>query len=295
MREEEVSTQTGEVAPGVLYVVATPIGHLGDLSSRALAVLGAVDLIAAEDTRHTRALLTHFGVQKPLVSLHEHNESRQLEMLLSRLREGAAVALVSDAGTPLISDPGYGLVNAALAAGIRLSPIPGPCAGIAALSVSGLPTDRFVFEGFLPPRAAARQSRLRQLAQETRTLVFYESPRRLLDAIADMALVLGGERSACVGRELTKRFETFYRGTLGQLQAEFAARPDALRGECVLMVTGASSANAESFGGSLEAECVLADLVGQLPASQVARLMDRWFGGGRAHWYARAVALRGGE
>jgi 16S rRNA (cytidine1402-2'-O)-methyltransferase len=295
VREEEVSTQTGEVAPGVLYVVATPIGHLGDLSSRALAVLGAVDLIAAEDTRHTRALLTHFGVQRPLVSLHEHNESRQLEMLLSRLREGAAVALVSDAGTPLISDPGYGLVNAALAAGIRLSPIPGPCAGIAALSVSGLPTDRFVFEGFLPPRAAARQSRLRQLAQEARTLVFYESPRRLVDTVADMVLVLGAGRSACIGRELTKRFETFYRGTLGQLQAEFAAQPDALRGECVLMVAGAGPSNLDLPAGGPEAAGVLADLVGQLPASQAARLMDRWFGGGRAHWYARAIALRGGE
>ena len=295
MREEEVSTQTGEVASGVLYVVATPIGHLGDLSSRALAVLGAVDLIAAEDTRHTRALLTHFGVQKPLVSLHEHNESRQLEMLLSRLREGAAVALVSDAGTPLISDPGYGLVNAALAAGIRLSPIPGPCAGIAALSVSGLPTDRFVFEGFLPPRTAARQHRLRQLAQETRTLVFYESPRRLVDTVADMALVLGAARAACIGRELTKRFETFYRGTLGQLQAEFAARPDALRGECVLLVAGAVPSHLDLPAGGPEAEGVLVDLVGQLPASQAARLMDRWFGGGRAHWYARAIALRGGE
>lgn len=281
-------TQNAEVTPGTLYVVATPIGHLGDLSPRALEVLGAVDLIAAEDTRHTRALLTHFGIHKPLISLHEHNESRQTQILMARLQAGAAIALVSDAGTPLISDPGYGLVAAAAAAGFVLSPVPGPCAAIAALSVSGLPTDRFVFEGFLPPRRTARRTRLQQLARESRTLIFYESPRRLVEVLTDCAEVLGGERRACLGRELTKRFETVYRGTLADVQSALTANPEALRGECVLLVAGALVSDVEDA----DAERILVDLVAQLPAARVARLMDRWFGGGRAHWYKRAVALR---
>ncbi|HBG51269.1 16S rRNA (cytidine(1402)-2'-O)-methyltransferase [Candidatus Macondimonas diazotrophica] len=285
-------TQNAGVTPGTLYVVATPIGHLGDLSSRALEVLGAVDLIAAEDTRHTRGLLTHFGIQKPLIPLHEHNEARQMQMLIARLQAGAAIALVSDAGTPLISDPGYGLVAAAAAAGVVISPIPGPCAAIAALSVSGLPTDRFVFEGFLPPRRPARRTRLQQLARERRTLIFYESPRRLVEVLADCVEVLGGERKACLGRELTKRFETVYRGTLADVQSVLTTHSDALRGECVLLVAGAVASATEDAAGNADAERILADLVAQLPASQVARLMDRWFGGGRAHWYQRAIALR---
>ena len=294
MTDEAVSTQRVSVTGGVLYVVATPIGHLGDLSPRALAVLKEVDLIAAEDTRHTRALLTHFGIRTALISLHEHNEDRQVAGLLERLRSGAAIALVSDAGTPLISDPGYGLIHAAAAAGLPLSPVPGPCAAIAALSVSGLPTDRFVFEGFLPARAVARRAHLQGLVREPRTLVFYESPRRLVDALDDCVQVLGAERAACVGRELTKRFETLYRGTLAEVQAAIDQQAEPLRGECVLMVAGAAVSNPEP-GAGLEAERVLSDLAAQLPASQLARLMDRWFGGGRAHWYARAVALRGAE
>ena len=294
MTDEAMSTQKANVTPGVLYVVATPIGHLADLSPRALAVLREVDLIAAEDTRHTRALLTHFGVRTPLVSLHEHNEGRQVPGLVERLRSGAAIAVVSDAGTPLISDPGYGLVHAAAAAGLPLSPVPGPCAAIAALSVSGLPTDRFVFEGFLPARSAARRAQLQGLAREPRTLVFYESPRRLIDALDDCAQVLGAARIACVGREITKRFETFYRGTLAEVRAGIEQQAEALRGECVLMVAGATAPTYQPDGG-LEAERILIDLAAQLPASQLARLMDRWFGGGRAQWYARAVALRAME
>ena len=285
-----MSTQGRSVVNGVLYVVATPIGHLGDLSARALAVLKDVDLIAAEDTRHTRALLTHFGIRTALVSMHEHNEDRQIAGLLERLRGGAAVALVSDAGTPLISDPGYGLIHAAVAAGLPLSPVPGPCAAIAALSVSGLPTDRFVFEGFLPARSAARRAHLQGLARELRSMVFYESPRRMIDALSDCADVLGAERAACVGRELTKRFETFYRGTLGELRKAIGAQSEPLRGECVLIVAGA--ATEPELGDAVEADRILIDLSGQLPASQVARLMDRWFGGGRAHWYDRAITLR---
>lgn len=290
MTDEAMSTQGRSVVNGVLYVVATPIGHLGDLSARALAVLKDVDLIAAEDTRHTRALLTHFGIRTALVSMHEHNEDRQIAGLLERLRGGAAVALVSDAGTPLISDPGYGLIHAAVAAGLPLSPVPGPCAAIAALSVSGLPTDRFVFEGFLPARSAARRAHLQGLARELRSMVFYESPRRMIDALSDCADVLGAERAACVGRELTKRFETFYRGTLGELRKAIGAQSEPLRGECVLIVAGA--ATEPELGDAVEADRILIDLSGQLPASQVARLMDRWFGGGRAHWYDRAITLR---
>ncbi|HMM45340.1 MAG TPA: 16S rRNA (cytidine(1402)-2'-O)-methyltransferase [Candidatus Macondimonas sp.] len=285
-----MSTQGRSVVGGVLYVVATPIGHLGDLSARALAVLKDVDLIAAEDTRHTRALLTHFGIRTALISMHEHNEDRQIAGLLERLRDGAAIALVSDAGTPLISDPGYGLIHAAAAAGVPLSPIPGPCAAIAALSVSGLPTDRFVFEGFLPARSAARRAHLQGLAREPRTIVFYESPRRMVDVLSDCADVLGVDRAACVGREVTKRFETFYRGTLGELRTAIGGQSEPLRGECVLIVAG--SATEPALGDTVEADRILIDLVGQLPASQVARLMDRWFGGGRAHWYDRAITLR---
>lgn len=290
MTDEAMSTQGRSVVGGVLYVVATPIGHLGDLSARALAVLKDVDLIAAEDTRHTRALLTHFGIRTALISMHEHNEDRQIAGLLERLRDGAAIALVSDAGTPLISDPGYGLIHAAAAAGVPLSPIPGPCAAIAALSVSGLPTDRFVFEGFLPARSAARRAHLQGLAREPRTIVFYESPRRMVDVLSDCADVLGVDRAACVGREVTKRFETFYRGTLGELRTAIGGQSEPLRGECVLIVAG--SATEPALGDTVEADRILIDLVGQLPASQVARLMDRWFGGGRAHWYDRAITLR---
>lgn len=288
-----MSTQGRSVVGGVLYVVATPIGHLGDLSARALAVLKDVDLIAAEDTRHTRALLTHFGIRTALISMHEHNEDRQIAGLLERLRGGAAIALVSDAGTPLISDPGYGLIHAAAAAGVPLSPIPGPCAAIAALSVSGLPTDRFVFEGFLPARSAARRAHLQGLAREPRTIVFYESPRRMVDVLSDCADVLGVDRAACVGREVTKRFETFYRGTLGELRTAIGGQSEPLRGECVLIVAG--SATEPALGDTVEADRILIDLVGQLPASQVARLMDRWFGGGRAHWYDRAITLRAND
>ena len=293
MTDEAMSTQGRSVVGGVLYVVATPIGHLGDLSARALAVLKDVDLIAAEDTRHTRALLTHFGIRTALISMHEHNEDRQIAGLLERLRGGAAIALVSDAGTPLISDPGYGLIHAAAAAGVPLSPIPGPCAAIAALSVSGLPTDRFVFEGFLPARSAARRAHLQGLAREPRTIVFYESPRRMVDVLSDCADVLGVDRAACVGREVTKRFETFYRGTLGELRTAIGGQSEPLRGECVLIVAG--SATEPALGDTVEADRILIDLVGQLPASQVARLMDRWFGGGRAHWYDRAITLRAND
>lgn len=209
--------------PAVLFVVATPIGNLGDLSHRAAQVLAAVDLIAAEDTRRCRQLLSHLGISRPVVAYHDHSDARRLGHVLQLLRNGSSVALVSDAGTPLISDPGYRLVHEALAAGIGVVAVPGPCAAVAALSVAGLPSDRFVFEGFLPARQAARQARLEGLGMETRTLIFYESPRRILDTLRDLATVFGGERRCALARELTKVHETLLSGTVDEVLERVAA------------------------------------------------------------------------
>src|SRR5688500_7055907 len=216
------SHPTGAVRSGCLFVVATPIGNLGDLSTRALDTVKSVSAICAEDTRHTRQLLAHFGVERPLLALHEHNEDEIAQRLVVRLLAGESLALVSDAGTPLVSDPGFRLVRAARAAGIKVSPLPGPSALIAALSVAGLPSDRFVFEGFLPAKAGARRERLSALAAETRTLVFYESAHRIEETLVDAAAVFGAQRLATIARELTKLFETVLDGTLEDLGARVA-------------------------------------------------------------------------
>jgi len=221
---------------GVLYVVGTPIGNLEDITLRALRTLGEVDLIAAEDTRNTRHLLTRHGINQPLVSLHEHNEDRRTAELISKLGNGAAIALVSDAGTPTVSDPGYRLVKNAVAAGIRVVPIPGPSAAVAALSVSGLPTDAFLFLGFPPRKRAKRLKFLGQVAEETKTMIFYESPKRMADLLADLQEVMG-ERRAVLSREMTKTYEEFMRGTLKQIAAEVEKRKE-LKGECTLLVEG---------------------------------------------------------
>ena len=225
-----------ETLKGVLYVVGTPIGNLEDITLRALRTLREVDLIAAEDTRNTRRLLTRHGINQPLVSLHEHNEDRRTAELISKLGNGTAIALVSDAGTPTVSDPGYRLVKDAVAAGIRVVPIPGPSAAVAALSVSGLPTDAFLFLGFPPRKRTKRLKFLGQVAEETKTLIFYESPRRMADLLADLQEVMG-ERRAVLSREMTKTYEEFMRGTLNQIAAEVEKRKE-LKGECTLLVEG---------------------------------------------------------
>jgi 16S rRNA (cytidine1402-2'-O)-methyltransferase len=260
---------------GRLYVVSTPIGNLGDLSMRARETLQSVAVIAAEDTRHTGVLLKHFGIKTPQLSLHDHNEQQRSADIIERLRRGDSVALVSDAGTPAISDPGFELVRAVALAGLEVIAIPGPCAAIAALSIGALPTDRFCFEGFLPARAAARRQRLQSLIAETRTLVLYEAPHRVREALEDCAAVFGAGRSAAVAREITKLHEMTYRGTLAELAARAAADPDVGRGEIVLLIGGApqeaqDGCGADGHGGALDR--VLNLLLKELPLKQAARL-----------------------
>lgn len=221
---------------GCLYVVATPIGNLEDMSARALKVLSQVDWIAAEDTRHSRVLLQHYGITTPLISLHAHNEQARTEQLLERLLKGEDGALISDAGTPLISDPGTVLVARLRAAGVRVSPVPGPSAVMAALSCAGLPTTRFSFEGFLSSRASARQAQLAALKGQPYTRVFYEAPHRIMDTLADMRQIWGGDHACVVARELTKRFESFIGQTLDEVIAHFEAHPDQVRGEMVVLL-----------------------------------------------------------
>jgi len=274
--------------PGRLSVVATPIGNLGDISVRALDVLKSATLIAAEDTRRTRLLLQAHGLSTPMCSLHEHNETARCASLVDRLRAGAHLALVSDAGTPLISDPGYRLVGAAIAAEIEVVAIPGPSAVMAALSVAGLPTDRFVFEGFLPQRSMQRRLRLSALAGETRTLVLLESAHRVLDALKDLRDVFGDERRIAVCRELTKRHETVLRGTVADVLEQVIADPDQQRGEFTLVVAGAVATVAVSIDG----DRLLRELLAVLPASRAAAVAARVLGGKRQHWYLRALSLQ---
>jgi 16S rRNA (cytidine1402-2'-O)-methyltransferase len=268
---------------GKLWVVATPIGNLDDLSPRAQAVLREADLIAAEDTRHSAGLLRHFGIATRSVALHEHNERALADDLVTRLLAGTRIALISDAGTPLISDPGFRLVRAARAAGIEVSPVPGPCAAIAALSAAGLPSDRFVFEGFLPAKAAARRAQLDALRAETRTLVFYESSHRISDLLADLVVAFGGERRAAIARELSKLFETILDGTLAELAARVAADADPPRGDFVVL--GAGAGHDAAAARLAEGRRVFELLRKELPPGRAARLAADISGAPRRELY----------
>ncbi|WP_313397633.1 16S rRNA (cytidine(1402)-2'-O)-methyltransferase [Stenotrophomonas sp.] len=271
-------------AAATLYVVATPIGNLADLSPRAQEVLRSVAAICAEDTRHTGQLLSHFGISKPLVALHDHNEEAMAERVVSRLLGGESLAVVSDAGTPLVSDPGFRLVRAARAAGVKVSPIPGACAAIAALSVAGLPSDRFVFEGFLPAKGAARRERLNKLAGETGTLVFYESSHRIAESLADMVGAFGAERPAVVARELTKLFETVLDGSLEQLLAKVLGDDNQRKGEFVVMVQGAGD---DEQARIAEGRRLYAKLNEHLPPSTAAKLAAELSGAPRKALYGQ--------
>ena len=276
------------IISGALYVVATPIGNLGDISQRAIEVLSGVALIAAEDTRHSGKLLHHFGIKTPAMALHDHNERTVSGSIVTRLLSGEAVALVSDAGTPLISDPGYHLVAQARAAGCRVVPVPGASALLAALSASGLPSERFIFEGFLPAKAGARQARLEQLQGEHRTLVFYEAPHRIVASIAAMGAVFGVDRQAVIARELTKTFETIHGDTLAGLSGWLASDTNQQRGEFVVMVGGAP------FEDQLidsEAERVLRLLLDEMPLKQAAALAAKITGVKKNLLYQFALAL----
>jgi len=268
---------------GRLWVVATPIGNLDDLSPRARRTLAEADLIAAEDTRHSAALLHHAGIATRCIALHEHNEREMSIELVERMCAGAQIALISDAGTPLISDPGFRLVRAAREAGIAVSPVPGACSAIAALSAAGLPSDRFVFEGFLPARSAARRTHLQQLRNETRTLIFYESSHRIVEALDDLVAVFGGERRAVVARELTKLFETVLDGPLADLAARIVADPNQQRGEFVVLIAGAVE---DAAAARLdEGHRVFELLRKELPPGRAAKLAAEISGAPRKHLY----------
>ena len=275
---------------GRLQVIATPIGNMGDLSTRAREALESADLIAAEDTRHTQVLLQAVGITRPMVSLHSYNESQRVPDLLARLEAGENIALVSDAGTPLLSDPGYELVSQASSAGFEVLAIPGPSAITTALAVAGLPTSRFCFEGFLPARERERRTELARLADETRTLVFFEAPHRIVETLANMATELGGTRRAVVARELTKTHETIYRGTLEELAAQARGDSNFQRGEITIVVHGAPPSTSTVDPQLLRRTVEL--LSKELPPSRAAAIAAQLTGATRNEAYA--LATRGG-
>ena len=274
--------ETADNSQGQLYIVPTPIGNLSDITQRALTVLQAVDLIAAEDTRHTGLLLQHFAINARLFALHDHNEQQKAETLVAKLKEGQNIALVSDAGTPLINDPGYHLVRTCREAGIRVVPLPGPCAAIAALSAAGLPSDRFCYEGFLPAKSKGRRDVLKELEAEPRTLIFYESTHRLLESLEDMVTVWGEGRYVVLARELTKLFETVLDGDLAGLLAKVEADENQRKGEFVVMVQGAGDDEEAQLAHGRR---VYAKLSEHLPPSTAAKLAAELTGAPRKALY----------
>lgn len=274
---------------GCLYIVATPIGNLADITLRALEILKTVDFISAEDTRHSQQLLNHYGIKTPLISLHEHNEQQRINELLPQLQAGKRMALIADAGTPLISDPGSRLVQALHQAKIPVAPIPGACAAISALVVSGLCAQRFVFEGFLPAKGAARLQRLNELATETRTIIFYEAPHRITELLAQLSQACGGERLATVARELTKTFETIRHDSLDALQQWVTADPNQRKGEFVVILGGAKS-SVES-ADEQELQRILKILLAELPLKQAVALAENITQAKRNYIYSLALKL----
>lgn len=272
---------------GSLFVVATPIGNLQDITLRALEVLKTVDLIAAEDTRHTQRLLQHFTIKKPLISLHEYNETQKIKHILTLLTEGKQIALVTDAGTPLISDPGFHLVAALQAAHIKIVPIPGACAAICALSVSGLPTDRFTFEGFLPAKKSAVLEKLKLLTAEPRTIIFYEAPHRIEKTLALLIEVFGSERDACLARELTKIFETVHKNNLGNLFHWLKEHGEQCQGEFVILLAGAKENQAPEKEHQLND--LLSTLLSELPLKQAVELATKITGQKKNKIYQMAL------
>lgn len=279
-----------EKESGTLYVVATPIGNLSDLTERARTVLSDVDVIACEDTRHTQKLLQHLGLRKPLLALHDHNERDRIDQVAEHLSKGHNMALVSDAGTPLISDPGFPLVQALREQHHKISPVPGACALISALSVAGLPTDRFLFEGFLPHKAGAKRERLENSQSQTATLVFYESKHRILDTLTIMQDVLGETRPAFVARELTKTFESFYQGTFAEIQAQLQTDVDQQKGEFVIVVSGNSAPKSDN---SIDTEKLFRLLLNELPPKKAAAIVADVTGENKKALYQQALEIQG--
>ena len=278
------------VITGTLYLVATPIGNLADIGHRAIEVLQSVDIVAAEDTRHSRKLLQHYQIERQLIALHEHNERESASRLLEKLQAGVSIALISDAGTPLISDPGFNLVRLVREHGISVVPVPGACALICALSASGLPTDRFTFEGFLPSKSSGRCARLNLLTHETRTMIFYESNHRIVESLQDMAEIFGGNRQAVLARELTKQFETIRGDTLSALVSWVSDDTQQQKGEIVVLVHGKETSDNNEV--TPEAEQMLKILMDELPIKQAAKLAAKLCGIKKRSLYEKALELK---
>src|SRR5574337_1152443 len=277
---------------GTLYVVATPIGNLTDISDRARQILSSVNVIAAEDTRHSKKLLMAFGIQTPLIAMHEHNEKIIADDIISRIKQGQSVALISDAGTPLIQDPGFRLVQKAQEEHILISPVPGPCAFVAALSVAGLATDRFVFEGFLPIKKEARLKRMQLLAQEERTIIFYEAPHRIISFIEELEKIIEGQRQIVIARELTKTFETIHKTTVSQLKQWLLADSNQQRGEFVVLLEGAQAKTSDEQAKIIDQKQVLEILLQELPVKQAASLAAKILHASKNELYQLALELK---
>ena len=275
---------------GELYLVATPIGDMTDIAPRALDILNIVDIVAVEDKRRSSRLFSHFGIKTPMISYHDHSEEKQVKKIIDELLCGKSVALISDAGTPLISDPGYKLVNAAKDKSIKVSPVPGPCALIAAISASGLPSDRFIFEGFLPPKSIARITKIQNISADSRTIIFYEAPHRILETLIDMIKVIGPSRKIVLARELTKTYETFISGTLESVLEIIEKDLNQQKGEIVIVLAGADSS--EEKIETQDSKRILSVLLEELPLKQAVSLGSKITGIQKNIFYKLALDLK---